>query len=116
MLKQLDMENLKVLEDGRLAIASEQELQHVVMDLMDRPGDDRPRSVTLKVIFKPECDDHGTLESVRFHAEVGNKLRSRKSRVIDMQARKSQAGAMLVFNEMSLDDVNQGTLPFDSDE
>lgn len=116
MLMQLDLENLKVLDDGRLAAAFEQELRHVVLDLMDRPGDDRERSVTWKVKLKPVCDEDGHCERVNVQVDIGSKLPSRKSRVYDMQARKSARGPMLVFNEMSLDNVDQGTLPFDGEE
>ena len=116
MIVQLDLENLKVLDDGRLAAAFEQELKHVVLDLMDRPGDDRERNVTFKTSFKPICGDDGQIESVNVNVQIGSKLPSRKSRVYSMQARKSQKGPMLVFNEMSLDDVNQNTFPFDNPE
>lgn len=116
MLLQLDLENLKVLDDGRLAAAFEQELKHVVLDLMDRPGDDRERSVSFKVKFKPICDEAGQCESVNVQLDIGSKLPSRKSRVYDMKARKSQRGPMLVFNEMSLDNADQTTIFDDLDE
>ena len=113
MLMRLDLESLKILDDGRLAAAFETELKHVVIDLMDRPGDDRERSVTLRVKFKPICDDRGECESVHVLVDVGSKMPSRKSKVYDMQARKAGDGAMLVFNELSLDDSTQDTLPFE---
>ncbi len=116
MLMQLDLENLKVLDDGRIAAAFAQELKHVVLDLMDRPGDDRPRNVSIKVHFKPLCDETGHCEAVNVSMEVGSKMPSRKTKVYSMQARKSQGGPMLVFNEMSLDNVNQNTLPFDNQD
>jgi hypothetical protein len=115
VLMKLDLENLKVLDDGRLEAAFAQELKHVVLDLMDRPGDDRERSVTLKAKLKPICDDRGECESVAVKFEFGNKLPPRKSKVYDMQARKAAGGPMLVFNELSLGDVNQNTLPFEGD-
>lgn len=109
MLVKLDLEQLKVLDDGRIAAAFEQELKHVILDLMDRPGDDRARSVSLKVNFKPICDETGTCESVNVQVDIGSKLPARKSRVYDMRARKSQKGPMLVFNEDSLDNADQQT-------
>lgn len=114
MIMQLDLENLRVLDDGRLEAAFEQELRHVVLDLMDRPGDDRERSVQFKVKFKPVCDETGECESVNVQVDIGSKLPSRKSRVYDMKARKSARGAMLVFNEMSLDNADQTTI-FDNE-
>jgi len=113
VLLKLDLENLRVLDDGRLEAAFSQELKHVVLDLMDRPGDDRERSVSFKVKFKPVCDERGECESVNVQVDIGCKMPSRKSRVYDMQARRAQGGPMLVFNELSLEDVTQETLPFD---
>lgn len=115
MLIKLDLENLKVLDDGRLSAAFAQEMKHVVLDLMDRPGDDRARSVTFKVTAKPVVGEDGQLEEARVDVQIGSKLPSRKSKVYSMAARKSQAGPMLVFNELSLGDVGQETLPFDSE-
>jgi hypothetical protein len=114
-LVKLDLENLKVLDDGRIEAAFAEELQHIVLDMMNRPGDDRQRSVTLKVKFKPIVDDVGELESVDVQMDVGSKMPSRKTRVYDMKARRSQKGPMLVFNEDSLDNVDQTTI-FDKDD
>ena len=114
MILKLDLENLRVLDNGRLDAAFYQELKHVILDLMDRPGDDRERSVTFKTTFKPVCDETGQCESVNVHVDIGSKLPSRKSRVYDMKARKSQQGPMLVFNEDSLDNADQTTL-FDNE-
>ena len=115
MLIKLDLENLKVLDDGRLAAAFAQEMKHVVLDLMDRPGDDRERSVTFKTTVKPVCGQDGQLEEALVNVQIASKLPSRKSKVYSMAARKSSAGPMLVFNELSLDDVAQDTLPFENE-
>lgn len=86
-MMQLDLENLKVLDDGRLAAAFEQELRHVVLDLMDRPGDDRERSVTWKVKLK-----HGEIpESIEmdlpiFCGEPFDRFRYRISVSIDIDS------------------------------
>lgn len=111
----LDLANLKIMDDGRIEAAFAQEMKHVVLDLMDRPGDERERSVTLKVKYKPICDESGELESVNVQMDIGSKMPSRKTRVYDMKARRSQTGPMLVFNEDSLDDVDQTTI-FDKDD
>lgn len=112
---QLDINNLKVLDGGRIEAAFQQEIKHVVLDLMDRPGDDRERSVTMKVLFKPICDETGECERVNVRMDIGSKLPNRKTRVFDMKARKSSKGPMLVFNEDSLDNVDQTTM-FDNEE
>lgn len=112
---QLDLANLKIMDDGRIEAAFAQEMKHVVLDMMDRPGDDRERSVTLKVRYKPICDETGELDSVSVQMDIGSKMPSRKTRVYDMKARKSQNGPMLVFSEDSLDDIDQTTI-FDKDD
>jgi hypothetical protein len=111
---QLDLANLKIMDDGRIEAAFAQEMKHVVLDLMDRPGDDRERSITLKVKFSPVMDVTGELDSVDVQMDIGSKMPSRKSRVYDMKARRSQKGPMLVFNEDSLDNADQTTI-FDKD-
>lgn len=112
---ELNVDSLKKIDDGRIDVAFQQEIRHVIQDMQDRPGDDRDRIVTLKLVFKPLCDDRGDLESVNVKMDIGSKVPSRKTKVFDMKARNSARGPMLVFNEDSLDDMDQTTI-FDQDQ
>lgn len=107
---ELNVDSLKKIDGGRIDAALQQEIKHVILDMQDRPGDDRDRSVTLKLVFKPIVSDSGDLDSVNVKMDIGSKMPSRKSRVFDMQARRSAKGPMLVFNEDSLDDMDQSTI------
>lgn len=114
-LQQLSLESLKNLDDGRIKAALDQELRHVITDCGDRPGDKRARTVTLQIELKPITDEINELERVDVTMQVTSKTPTRKSKTYDMGLRKSATGPMLVYNELSLDNVDQETFPFDQD-
>lgn len=113
---QLDFENLKHLDGGRLESAVNQELRRIMADLSDRPGDDRARSLTIKLSFKPICDEIGDIETAAVQFDCASRFPNRKSRVYSMKPRRTPTGPVLVFDEDSLDDANQPALPMDPDQ
>lgn len=95
------------LDGGRINEAVKQELRRVVLDMEDRPADDKPRTVELKMTFVPQLDDQGLLDSVNAKFVVTSKVPARRSRPINFGVRR---GGMLVFNDLSEDDIHQGTI------
>jgi len=52
----LTLENLKLLDFGKIGAAFDAELSHVVKDCMDRPADNRARTVTIQFKLAPKVD------------------------------------------------------------
>lgn len=103
---QLDLATLKDhLSGGRVGIAFEDELKRVVQDCEDRPGDSKPRTVTLQLTIEPILDQGGFCEEVRGKVRISSSV----PKPISFGVRK---GGMLVFNDPSEEGVNQKTLDF----
>jgi hypothetical protein len=103
----LDLTTLGQVDDGRIAIAFEQELKRAVFDCRDRPADKKPRIISIEATITPMfntntmCADHA---DVKF--KIKSKLPTRESQGSTMQLR---ANDMLVFSDTSAD-VRQTTL------
>lgn len=102
-----DARSIAVIDGGRIAEAINQELRKAALDCDDRPGDRRPRKVTLQLDMVPVVDDRGDCDSVNVTAQVKAIHPSRKSQKFDMSLRKN---GVLAFNEESLDNADQQTL------
>lgn len=103
--------NLSTLKDqlngGRVGIAFDQELKRVVKDCEDRPADDKARTVTITLEIKPVLDSDGFCEEVTGQIKINSTVPKRKTKPISFGVRR---GGMLVFNDLSEDDVNQSTI------
>ena len=111
-LQKLDLQQIAQMDDGRIGAAMAQALSRVATDMDDRPGDDRPRKVTLEIACVPVVDETGLCDSVKLQMQVKEAYPTRKSKVYDMGLRK---GGMMVYQPMSLDDHHQQPLPMDYD-
>lgn len=103
----LDLTTLGKVDDGRIAIAFEQELRRAVFDCRDRPADKKPRIVSIEATIKPVFN---TNTMVADHADVSFKIKSklptRESQGTTMQMR---ANDKLIFSDTS-PDVRQTTI------
>jgi hypothetical protein len=109
--KELSVATINEMEDGRIAAEFNRELSALAKDCYSRPGDKRPRQVTLKVTIKPIMDRDGRCDSVKLTADVSSKmpdLRSpeyvgmlKPSGVIQIQTTK---GLHAEPNQLSLED------------
>ena len=107
------LDNLRLLDFGKIGLAFAREVEHVVKDCLDRPGDDHARTVTLRFSFTPDgTPGVGDCETVRVEAEVSSAVPKRRSKVYEMTPRKS---GDLVFNPDLPGEPDAETL-FDSDE
>jgi len=104
----LDLASLmEQLDGGRVAEAFDAELRRVVMDCEDRPADDKERKVVLTFQIKPVVDDSGHLDEVKGRFQVTSTVPRRRSKIYSFGARKN---GVLVFNDLSDDNINQGTI------
>jgi hypothetical protein len=84
------LENLKLLDFGRITAAFQQETKRVVADCMDRPGDEHARTVVLKFNFVPRADD-GSLDcdTVAVDCEIFSAVPKRRTKVYEMRPKQS---------------------------
>lgn len=112
-IKQMSLESLNSLDDGRVSMAFLHELKRAVADCMDRPGDKTAREVSLVFKLKPIIDEStGQCDMVNGDFKIKSKVPERKSKTYNFGVRK---GGQLVFNENSPQAVDQKTI-FDGDE
>lgn len=108
-MHELELPTLDNLDDGRLALAWKKALQRAALDCEDRPGDNKPRIVTLQCEIIPvlAADGSGQLDTVHVSFQVQDKVPTRKTKKYDMSLRR---GGVLAFNDLSDEDVHQKTI------
>lgn len=109
-LEKFSLKSLSSMDGERIAIAFEQALKRVVQDCDDRPGEKKERTVTLTLAVKPRLDVDGLCEDCDIQVAVTDSVPKRKSKVYNMSLRK---GGHLLYNNESLDDVEQNTMDFE---
>jgi hypothetical protein len=114
MRRELKLEELMHVDGGRIAVAFNQALARLAADCEDRPGDNKPRVVTLQCALVPMVDARGQYEDAKAQFQISDSIPKRKSKVIDLQpTRKSKGGRQehsFAFNDLSEDDANQRTI------
>ncbi len=110
VLEKFTLGSLSTMDGERIAIAFEQALKRVVQDCDDRPGEKKERTVTLTLAVKPVLDSDGMCEDCNVQVAVTDSVPKRKSKVYNMTVRK---GGHLVYNNESLDNVDQETMDFE---
>lgn len=106
MLREFNLSSITDLDGGRVAEAFDQAVKRAVKDCEDRPGETKPRTVVLQLDLVPVMDESGDVGSVAGAFQVKDTCPTRKSRVYDFSPRRG----MLVFNDLSEDNVDQRTL------
>lgn len=106
-MTKLTLAMLKDLDMGRVAAGFQKELDHIVKDCEDRPGDVRARQVTLKLSLVPDSDGMGVCETVQGEFSITSSVPNRVSKKYQMRV---HANGSLLFNPESPEDVTQGTL------
>jgi hypothetical protein len=109
-LEKFTLKSLSTIDGERIAIAFEQALRRVVQDCEDRPGEKQERTVTLMLAVKPRLDAAGLCDDCNIQVAVTDSVPKRKSKVYNMSLRK---GGHLLYNNESLDNVEQDTLDFE---
>lgn len=106
---ELDLRSLENLDDGRVSVAFAHELKRAVQDCMDRPGDKKPRKVTLEFSLTPVCSAEGgvvEMEGADGDFTIKSKVPERKSKTYSFRANKR---GQLAFASESPDSVDQTT-------
>jgi len=111
-LYKLQAASLANLDRGALAVAMEYALAQAARDCIDRPTDDRARTVTVSISLKPKSEyDEETRAVVITGAEGQYKVKcsvpDRESKPLDFGL---QSDGTLVFNENVPDNHRQRSL------
>lgn len=106
MIEKFQLTSLAVLDQGRVREAFEQAMRRLEADCKDRPNDPANRKVSLHMTMVPVANESGELESCNVQFQIVDQIPKRKTKVYNM---KSTRGG-LVFNELSPEDIRQGTL------
>lgn len=105
-MMQLNLENLKDLDDGRVSVAFISELRRVVLDCIDRPGDKNARKVTLEFRVVPQIGEDGQCEGADGDFQIKAVIPQRKSKTYGFNVNKR---GDLSFSSTSPEDPDQYT-------
>lgn len=108
-LYELDLGSLKELDGGKINAAFSKHLQRASQDCQDRPFDERPRIVTLRVAFKPTIEPDGDCASAWMDVKLESKIPNHQSKPYSVGLRRNNT---FVFAEDSLDNVDQATFDY----
>lgn len=111
-LQKLNLNSIKRLHDGRIAIAFQRQVERVVQDCLDRPGDGTARKVTLEFHFKPipaadSLGGDGLCDRVEGYVEIKSKVPVLRSAPCDFRANTK---GELIFNTNSTANFDQRTI------
>lgn len=109
-LEPLDLRGLAEIADGAMNAEFENLSNFIGRDINARPNDDRPRTITLKVSFRPNLDSKGNLVDIKVDADMGAKTPGSRS---DTYSARLHANGGLSYLPSNALNVNQPTL-FDS--
>lgn len=109
MLKDLTLENLTELDEGKVALMLQRAISVVTEDILDRPDDQTARKVVLTLSLKPASAGREGLKTAEL--EVAVKTTVPKLQTRPYECKRGENGG-LQFNAVSPEDVNQGALPF----
>lgn len=104
---QFNLDNLSELDGGKAALAFEQHVRRAAIDCMDRPGDNKPRKVTLEVSLTPVMQPNGDCVEVEAQIQARSTVPPHKTKAYSFGLRKN---GVIVFNPDSPDAIDQQTL------
>lgn len=100
----LTLDSLRKLDLGKASTMFDMAISRLAADCLDRPADDRPREVTMKLIIKPYVDPDGSCSNVDLQIKVTSKIPEHQTKPYNLGIRDDGA---LLFNEHSPDQFGQ---------
>jgi len=114
-LREFNADAMPALDNGTIAAAMNAHLKRCAADCMDRPGEKKARTVTLQFAVRPVMKPDGTCDKVDTQFQLKSKLPDHVSPVYSMGLRQRGQDAILVVDEMALENVDQSTMFGDDD-
>lgn len=106
--KVLTVSALQELDRGKVALAINDAIRACTLDVLDRPGLEKPRKVLIEIDFEPQTDpDSAALDVVKVGFSIKTRFPVRQSQQYPMLA--SREGT-LGFQPLSPNDPRQGEL------
>jgi hypothetical protein len=115
-LQKLSLESLDLLDMGKISATLETHLKRTIIDCTDRPADAKARSVTMQFDLVPVLSDDMSCTEVKLQVSCKSTVPVHRTRVYSTGVRQTREGPMLVFNQDSPGNINQGTFTEDEDE
>lgn len=109
MKQELCLKNLSNLDFGKIDVALQKQLERCTEDCLDRPGDDRPRTVLLRIDLTPEKTATNDPDHVNMEMQITSKLPTHRSKLFQLKPQKRGSGTVLLFDDESPDDFEQGS-------
>lgn len=107
--RKLCLATLPELDGGIVNAAVNAALKRCEDDCRDRPGEERPRKVTLTIELTPVHNARGDLDSINVGCDVDDKIPKRQTKLFNMRATPDGT----LWDELSPDDANQETIPLE---
>jgi hypothetical protein len=114
-LQKLSLATLDQLDMGKISATLEVHLRRAIADCVDRPADEKARSVTMQFELVPVLNDDASCTEVSLQVQCQSKVPVHRTRVYNTGVRQTREGPMLVFNPDSPGNVRQQTFT-DEDE
>lgn len=113
-LQKLTLETISNLDGGRIGIAFANEIEALIRDLEERPTVDKPRKLEIVLELNPK-EYGGDLEEVIASVTFKTKSPERVSGSVSMGVKKIGDRKSLIFDDLSLNNVDQMTLDLQDD-
>ena len=102
----LTLESIAEIDGGKVKAALDKHLKRAATDCYDRPGDNKPRKVTLEIAVVPVLADDGSCSEVKAQMHVGSAVPKHRTRVISLGL---SPNGTLKFNPDSPESIDQTT-------
>lgn len=109
-LHQFGLDTLTELDGGRVVEAWNQALRRALGDCKDRPAVKKDRKVTLELRLRPVVEEDRDVTECEGHFLVKDTVPTRESKDYSFAMRGLRGEPVLVFNDLSEDNVRQRTL------
>lgn len=94
------------IDGGRVRVGLDEAIKRAYSDCENRPGLKKARKVFLEITITPEIEGE-FLDSCTVEFDIKERIPARSSKSYNMRA----GNGGLLFNELSPEDVDQGTIP-----
>lgn len=106
-LRELNLDGMTDFAGGSVEAIFNRHVQRAIADCEDRPGEKKPRKVTLTANIMPVILQEGGITDVAVDCEVTCAIPKHISKTVDCRVK---VGGRAIFNDMSEDDVDQMTI------
>jgi len=107
MLTELNLQSLASIDEGRVDKAFARHLKRAIQDCEDRPGDKKPRKITVTALVSPIMLQDGAVSNVSVECEISSTVPKHVSRLVECTVKH---GGRALFNDLSEDDIKQRTI------